>query len=122
MFLITGRIYTINIVSEKKIQIVLKKQSRGKQVLLAIEVFGKWKYEADRLKLKKNDKISAVLFIQANIYKGKFYNDIYFEKISVFTEKPKPINTIKQETDMFIGEYGLGNKVIIDETTGKPKF
>ena len=122
MFTLVGRIYLINVISDKKVQIILKKQSRGKQVLISIEVFGKWKYEFDKLKLKKNDKISGILFVNANLYKGKFYNDLYFEKINVYTEKEKPLNLIKQETDLFYGEYGLGNKVIVDEITGKPKF
>jgi hypothetical protein len=119
MFTITGRIYTINIISEKKIQIVLKKQIRGKQVLIAIEVFGKWKYEADKLKLKKGDKITGVVFVNANIYKGKFYNDIYFESISAYSEKSE--NETKQKETLF-GEYGISGKVLIDEKTGKPYF
>lgn len=122
MFTITGRIYTINIISEKKIQIVLKKQSRGKQVLIAIEVFGKWKYEADKLKLKKGDKISGTVFVNANMYKGKFYNDIYFERISVNAEKPQKPNNVKTETDIFFGQYGVSGKVLINEQTGKPYF
>mgnify|MGYP003336230601 CR=1 FL=1 len=120
MFQLTGRIYTINVISDKSIQIVIKKTIRGKQVLIAVNIFGKWKYEADKLKLKKNDKITGVLFINSHLYKGKFYNDISFEKIEKYIEKPKPQKEQPiPEHELF---YGISNKVIINEETGKPYF
>jgi hypothetical protein len=123
MFLLTGRIFTINVISEKSIQIVLKKQSKGKQVLISVNVFGKWKYKADNLKLKKNDKISATLYINANLFKGKFYNDLYFEEIELYSEKTKSELNLKKEADIFYnGQLGISNKVIINEETGKPYF
>jgi len=123
MFLLTGRIYTINVISEKSIQIVLKKQSKGKQVLISVNVFGKWKYKADNLKLKKNDKITATLYINANLFKGKFYNDLYFEEIELYSEKSKSELNLKEEADMFYnGQLGISNKSIINEETGKPYF
>jgi hypothetical protein len=123
MFLLTGRIFTINVISEKSIQIVLKKQSKGKQVLISVNVFGKWKYKADNLKLKKNDKISATLYINANLFKGKFYNDLYFEEIELYSEKIKSELNLKKEADIFYnGQLGISNKVIINEETGKPYF
>ena len=89
MFIITGKIFTINEISPKVAQIVLKKQVRGKQTAIAIEVYGYWKDKADALKLKKNDKIRGRVYAKSNLYKNKWYSDLYFRDIELCEVKPK---------------------------------
>jgi hypothetical protein len=80
MYSITARILTINVLSDKSAQIVLKKQVHGKQVAIAIEVYGFWKEKFDALKLKPKDKITGTFYISSRLYKGKWYTNLNFVK------------------------------------------
>lgn len=116
MFDITGRILTINKISEKSAQIVIKKTIKGKLSPIAINVFGLWKEKMDNMRLKKNDKISGRVYIKSNLWKNKWYNDLYFNEIFLIEDKKKKSN----ENDLFTTEDGgIGNKFIIDEETGE---
>lgn len=87
MFIITGRIFTINEINPKSAQIVIKKQVRGKQTAIALDVFGFWKEKADALKLKKNDKIRGRAYLKSRLYNNKWYTDLYFREIQLVEEK-----------------------------------
>jgi hypothetical protein len=122
---ITGRIYTIHQLSETQAQIVLKKTNGGKQVLLAIDIFGGFKKTIDEMKLKKNDKISGKLYFKSTLYNGRFKNNLYFLRIEKVENKPKntfvPDGVVKpkelfEEDISFIDEEETN---IIDEETGE---
>jgi hypothetical protein len=118
MFDITGRILTINEISKKSAQIVIKKTIKGKLSPIAIDVFGLWKEKADKMKLKKNDKIGGRLYIKSRLWKNKWYNDLFFNEIFLIEDKKKQDNNNKE--DLFTSlEGGIGNKFIIDEETGE---
>lgn len=89
MFDITGRILTINYISEKSAQVVIKKQVRGKQVAIAINIFGFWLEKMKQLKLQKNEKIEGKVFVKSNLYKNKWYTDLYFCEVHRWIKKPK---------------------------------
>jgi|GEM_PF-1639662 len=121
---ITGRIFTINRLTDKSAQIVIKKQMDGKVVPIAIEVFGFWKEKMEAMHLNKNDKISGKFYLKSNLYKGKYYTNIYFKSIEKVEDKQK--NTFatnsgggqrlfEKEDDNMLN--GIGN--IIDEDTGE---
>ena len=84
MFEIVGRILTINQLSPKSSQVVIKKQVKGKVTPIAIEVYGYMKQKLDALKLQKNDKIVGKFSLKSNLYKGKWYTDLCFDEISRF--------------------------------------
>ena len=122
---ITGRIYTIHQLSETQAQIVLKKTNGGKQVLLAIDIFGGFKKTIDEMKLKKNDKISGKLYFKSTLYNNRFKNNLYFLRIEKVENKPKntfvPDGVVKpkelfDEDISFIDEEETN---IIDEETGE---
>lgn len=121
---ITGRILTINIVSDKVAQIVIKKQVDGKIVPIAINLFGFWKDKMHELHLNKGDKISGRLYIKSNLWKGKYFTDVYFKAIEKVENKPKysfqenskPTQNLFDEVDDDVLN-GIGN--IIDEETGE---
>ena len=121
MFDITGRIITIHNLSDKSAQVVLKKQVRGKQTAISIGVFGLWKQKLDDLKLQKNDKISGKVYLKSNFFKGKWYTDVYFNKVDRVAEKPKFKDLEKpNEQNLFDNESGgIGNNFIVDEETGE---
>lgn len=115
---ITGRILAINEISEKSAQIVLRKMMKGKVVPVAIGVFGYYKKLMDDMKLQKNDKICGRVYLKSNLYKGKWYTDIYFEQIEKLPEKPKKNKTTEAElfeNNSFIKE----NNYIVDCNTGE---
>jgi hypothetical protein len=116
MFEITGRIFTIHLISEKSAQIVIKKMVNKKQTLFVVNVFGIWKCKMDDLKLQKNDKIYGKVYVKGSLYKNKWYNDIYFEQIEKISEKSK---TNDNDIQMQFGDGGIGNKYIVDEETGE---
>lgn len=131
MFEITGRILTINVLSDKSVQVVLQKQVDGKKTPIAIEVYGYWKLKLDELKLKKNEKIVGRVYIKSNLYKGKWYTDLTFKEVKRWEKKPKynPFTNSyevdekkKPEHELFYEVSNIGNKYLIDEKTGKPKF
>jgi hypothetical protein len=118
MFTIEGRILTINVISEKSAQIVIKKKIFGEDTPIAISVFGFWKTKMDALKLKPKDKISGKVYLKANLYKGKWYTDVYFKDIILVAEKKK--NNSENKSDLFNEkELGIGNIRIVDEETGE---
>lgn len=117
---ISGRILSIHVVSEKYAQIVLRKQFKGKIVPVAIDVFGYYKKRMDDMKLQKNEKISGKLYMKSNLYKGKFYTDVYFEEIERVPEKPKEPKPTT-ETKLFGSEHSFisENNHIVDSETGE---
>ena len=118
---ITGRILSINEISEKSAQIVLRKQMKGKIVPVAINIFGYYKKKMDDMKLTKNEKIYGKLYMKSNLYKGKFYTDVYFEEIERVPEKPKEPKP-NQEPNLFEGgndSFIQENNYIVDAQTGE---
>lgn len=129
MFELVGKILTINVLSDKSLQVVIQKQIQGKKTPIAIEVYGFWKTKFEEMKLQKNDKIVGKVYLKSNLYKGKWYTDLNFKEIKRWEKKPKfdfvTKTYIKQEKipehELFFDD-NIGNKYIIDEKTGKPKF
>lgn len=131
MFEITGKILTINILSEKSAQIVLEKQIKGKKTPIAIEVFGYWKEQFDKLNLRAKDKIVGKFVMHSRLYKGRWYTDLNFREIKKWEKKPKYdfINKtyITEEKPKLVEhelfyETEASRELIIDKKTGKPKF
>ena len=127
MFEIVGRILTINKVSDKVSQVVIKKQVQGKPTPIAIDVFGFYKDKMEALKLMKNDKIQGRVFVKSNLYKGKWYTDFYFKDIKRYEPKPK-FNAqpkSKPEHELFFEpnedemKGGIGGVYFIDDETGE---
>jgi hypothetical protein len=77
---ITGRIICINNLNDKVAQVVIKKKIDGKVVAIAIDIFGIFKKKMEDMKLRKNDKIYGVLHLKSNLYKGKYYTDVFFKE------------------------------------------
>jgi hypothetical protein len=117
MFEITGRIIMINVLSDKSAMIVIKKQINGKQIPIAIEVFGYWKEKFDELKLKPKDKITGRVYIKCNQYKGKWYTNLNFKEIKIYEAKPKFYKTIKSNQEQLFPSNEPYIKV--DEETGE---
>jgi hypothetical protein len=122
---ITGRIFTIHQLSETQAQIVLKKTNGGKQVLLAVNIFGRFKKAIDEMKLKKNDKITGKLYFNAELYNNRFKNNLYFLSIDKVENKPKntfvPEGAIKTK-QLFEDDAPFNEEEeihIIDEETGE---
>ena len=131
MFELTGRILTINVLSDKSVQVVVQKQVNGKKTPIAVEVYGYWKTKLDELKLQKNDKIVGRVYIKSSLYKGKWYTDLNFKEVKRWEKKPKynPLTNSfesapkkKPEHELFYESDNIGGNFIIDEKTGKPKF
>lgn len=130
MFEITGKILTLNVLSEKSLQVVLQKQINGKKTPIAIEVYGYWKEKFDSLKLNKNDKIVGKVYVKSNLYKGKWYTDLTFKEVKRWEKKKKfdfatrsyVVEEKKPEHELFFESDNMGGGFIIDEKTGKPKF
>ena len=90
---ITGRIYHINPINDKVIQIVLKKKVYGKDTPIAFAVIGYWKdIVLNQLKLKPKDKIKGTVVLKSNLYKGKYYTDVTLRDIEIVPDKPKEEN------------------------------
>jgi len=125
MFDITGRILTIVKVSEKFSKIVLKKTFRGKQVPIAIGVWGDCKAKMDELRLNKNDKIQGKVFPKSNLYNGKWYTDLYFLEIKRYVQKPKWNGLVdtaqkpKNKPEELFDDLSNGIGYIVDEETGE---
>jgi hypothetical protein len=114
---ITGRVYHINPINEKVIQVVLKKKVYGKDTPIAFAVVGFWKdVVVDKLKLKPKDKIKGTVILKSNLYKGKYYTDVNLKDIEIVPDKPKETNEGSPTLDMDIDDMG-GH--IIDEETGE---
>ena len=133
-----GFIYEIECLYNSKLYLGRKyftkagtKQVKGKKTPIAVEVYGFWKTKFDELKLQKNDKIVGTLYIKSNLYKGKWYNDLYFNEVKRFVKKPKYdpyTNTYEKpsiknsENELFNNEEILGGGYCVDEETGEIKF
>lgn len=120
MIKITGRILTINVVSQKLAQIVLKKQVAGKLTPIAINVFGFWKDKMDELKLLKNEKIGGTIYLKSNLYKGKYYTEVYFKEIERIQQIAK--NTFfeqNKKTEQNLFDDDDITTYIVDEETGE---
>jgi len=101
---ITGRIFDIVKVSDNVAQIVLKKKMKDKIVPVAITVMGYWKDKAlKEMKLKPKDKIKGNIYLKSNLFKGKYYTDVFFRE--VYLIEPAPIN--------------MNKNLFVDEETGE---
>lgn len=115
MFDIVGKILVINVISEKSAQVVIEKTIKGKKTPIAINVFGFWKEKMENLKLQPKEKIEGRVLIKSNLYKGKWYTDLYFRGIDRFVPKPKYKPENKNELFDKDMEYGINNQPFIDE-------
>lgn len=114
---ITGRVYHINPINEKVIQVVLKKKVYGKDTPIAFAVIGFWKdVVLEKLKLKPKDKIKGTIVLKSNLYKGKYYTDVTLRDIEIVPDKPKDTTEGSPTFEMDIDDMG-GH--IIDEETGE---
>ncbi len=112
---ISGRIYHINPINDKVIQIVLKKKVYGKDTPIAFAVIGYWKdIVLNQLKLKVKDKIKGTVVLKSNLYKGKYYTDVTLRDIEIVPDKPKE-DKGEQTTFNMDGYEGY----IVDEETGE---
>jgi len=112
--IISGRIFQINYLSEKLIQVVLRKKVNGKATPIAFAVFGFWKDKVlNELKLKKDDKIRAMVVLKSNLYKGRYYTDASLKNIELIPEKQKEVK------DSGGGELDFGMGYIVNEETGE---
>jgi len=116
----TGRIFAINYISDKSAQIVLKKQSRGKNVPIAINTYGRMKFDVDNMKLLKNEKVSVRFLLKSNLFKGKWYSDISMISILRVTVT-KPFVEGKESVDLFNSESEslIPDQYFIDDETGE---
>jgi hypothetical protein len=114
MFILQGRILTINIISDKSAQIVVQKQVNKKKTPIAINIWGFWKDKMDLLKLQPKEKIEGRVYAKSTLWKGKWYTDLYFK--DVFRSVDKPKSDKPQEQNMFDNEeFGIGNVRLLDE-------
>jgi hypothetical protein len=127
MFKLEGRIYDINVISDKKAQVILKRTYRGKPILSVYEAFGFVKEKMDALKLQKNERVEGRWYSKANLWKGKWYPDNCITEIERYVKKPKfnpmqnqqAMNSTKEENLFDINEDVIGDNHIIDEDTGE---
>lgn len=132
MFEITGRLFTINVVSEKSLQVVIKKTIMGKLSPISFNVFGTAKYNFDKQKFNTNDKVVIKCFPKSTLYNGKWYTELCLLDINLWVKKPKydpynphglPTKTEAQKPDLFRDDNdyinGIGGGHIIDEETGE---
>lgn len=115
MFDLVAKILTINVISDKSAQVVVEKQIKGKKTPIAINVFGFWKEKLDSLNLQPKEKIEGRVYAKSNLYKGKWYTDLYFKGIDRYVPKPKfrkeppPANLFYEE------EKGINYEPVYDE-------
>ena len=96
MNVMTGKIFDIVHLSDKSVQIVLRKKQGDKFGLVAIGVFGFWRDKAiNELNLKPKDKIKGKLYFSSRLTKDKsrYWTDVCFKEIFVL-EKAVNINTL----------------------------
>ena len=107
-----GRLFTINAISDRSAQVVIKKIMNRKPSLIAFSVFGYSKKKLDEMKLLKNEKIKITYSISANYFNVKYYNDIVSIKIErVLDKKEAPatdnlFDKLYIENNQIIGEDG----------------
>lgn len=115
---ITGRVYHINPINDKVIQVVLKKKVYGKDTPIAFAVIGYWKdVVMNQLKLKAKDKIKGTVVLKSNLYKGKYYTDVTLRDIEIVPDKPKEASADGSE-QISLSMEGHGD-YIVDEETGE---
>lgn len=114
MFDLVAKILTINVISEKSAQIVVEKQIKGKKTPIAINVFGFWKEKLDSLNLQPKEKIEGRVYAKSNLYKGKWYTDLYFKGIDRYVPKPK-FKKEQANLNLFEEEKGINYKPFYDE-------
>lgn len=132
---IKGRLITIHKLSDKACQVVIKKTIKGKATAVAITVFGFWKDKLDALKLQKNDKIEAYIYLRSKFLNNRWYTDVEFKEVKRCVPKPKynpytnsyenpiakePKHTLFEDTPEQIEKFGGG--YMVDEETGEIKF
>lgn len=111
---ITGRIFQINPINDKVIQVILKKKVYGKDTPIAFAVIGFWKdMVVNELKLKPKDKIKGTVILKSNLYKGKYYTDVNLKDIEIIHDKPK------EEKVEYTNEMNFDDNYIVDEETGE---
>jgi hypothetical protein len=116
MFDLVAKILTINVISEKSAQIVVEKQIKGKKTPIAINVFGFWKEKLDSLNLQPKEKIEGRVYAKSNLYKGKWYTDLYFKGIDRYVGKPKFNKSEQPNLNLFHEEEkGINYKPFYDE-------
>jgi hypothetical protein len=98
---IKGRILTINVVNDKLAQVVLKKQVAGKYTPIAINVFGYWKDKMQELHLNKGEKISGTIYLKSNLYKGRYYTDVYFKEVDIVESYNPSVITDPNQAQVF---------------------
>ena len=81
MFDITGRVHAIHIKNEKCLQIVLKKRMKGKETLVAFDIWGYHKKKVDALHLVRGDKIGGRVYMKSRFYKERWYADVWIEDV-----------------------------------------
>ena len=116
MFEIKGKIFLINKISEKSLQIILLKKIRKKDSLFVISIFGFWKTKFEEKGIQKNDTISGTVYSDAKLYNGKWYNNLFFNEVIKIDKKNK--NKKMDVQDLF-SSGGIGNTYIVDEETGE---
>jgi hypothetical protein len=96
----TGRIYDIVQVNDMVAQIILKKKDKDKIVPVAITIKGYWKDKALKdMKVKMKDKIRGNLYFKSNLYKGKWYTDVFFREIYLVEPAPVKMSELFLETE-----------------------
>jgi hypothetical protein len=111
---ITGRIFDINHINDKCIQVVLSKKVNGKKTPIAFAVLGVWKdVVVNQLKLKPKDKIRGNVVLKSNLFKGKYYTDVVLKNIELIPEK---IKDDKHEGELYDDD---AQGFIVDEETGE---
>lgn len=111
---VTGRVFHINLLNQKVIQVIIKKKVRGKTTPIAFDVLGFWKDKVlNELRLKKNDKIRGRVELKSRLYNGKYYTDVVLKNIEIVPEKTKD----SKVTDQM--DLDLPNNYIVDHETGE---
>lgn len=107
---ITGRIFDIVHIGDNVAQIVLKKKMRDKIVPVAITILGFWKDKALKdMKLKPKDKIKGNIYLKSNLYKGKYYTDVFFREVYLLEPAPIKMNQSLFNVDTETGEVFENN-------------
>lgn len=116
---ITGRVYHINPINDKVVQVVLKKKVYGKDTPIAFAVIGYWKdFVLNQLKIKAKDKIKGTVVLKSNLYKGKYYTDVTLRDIEIVPDKPKELTTTPESPTLDLEIDKMGG-YIVDEETGE---
>jgi len=85
MFILKGKIFDIHNITDKDVQIVVRKKIGEKIVPVAISMFGFYWEKAKAMGLKQGDKITGKVYLKSKFWeKGtKYFTDAYFKEIKV---------------------------------------